>query len=494
MDYILAIDIGTTNCKAVTFDRNLQTIHSIKNSYQTITDDSGKSEQNPDEVFAVIVQLIQQSLQKNDNIKAVSFSAAMHSVVAVDAEGKPLTNAILWSDTRATKQAEKLKQSEAGTIIYIKTGTPIHPMSPLCKIIWLKETMPSVFNNTYKFISIKEYVFLKLFGKYIVDYSVASATGLFDITKTNWCEEALQAAAITVDRLSQPVEATHRESDLLPEYKSLFSSKQIIPFIVGGNDGCLANLGSGVISAGDASLTIGTSGAIRMTTNKRQPDVAQRIFTYLLTKDIYISGGAINNGGITLEWLSKTILNDATPKEPDEVLRLAATVPAGADRLLFLPYLLGERAPMWDAAAKGVLFGLTQQHTKAHIARATVEGICFALRDVMHATEETNGTINRIYASGGFTQSSFWLQVMADVLGKEIIINNSADASATGAAMIGMNALGWINDLSATAHFFTPQQTFSPDVSLHKTYTSLFLIFQSLYSKLKDSFVAISNL
>ena len=494
MDCILAIDIGTTNCKAVTFDSSGKNLSSLKKSYETISDKTGKSEQNPEEVFAVVWELIQESLVQNNNLIAVSFSAAMHSLIAMDAGGKPLTNALLWSDTRATPQAQQLKESEKAKRIYEATGTPIHPMSPLCKIIWLREAMPEVFRQTHKFISIKEYIFYKLFGKYIIDYSIASATGLFDIKKRDWCEEALAVAGITPKALSLPVEITHSEQNLLPRYQQILAATKPLSFIAGGNDGCLANLGSGVITAGDASLTIGTSGAIRMTIHKASTDVQQRTFTYLLTNDIYISGGAINNGGITLEWLSNIITGDATPKEPDELLALAETAPAGANRLLFLPYLLGERAPMWDANAKGVLFGLTHQHTKADIARAALEGICFTLRDVMQAMEEVNGTIQTTYASGGFTQSLFWLQMMSDVLGKEIALNDSADASATGAAIIGLHALGYIKNLFEAKSLFTVKKTFSPDSDNHQKYTSLFVIFQSLYPKLKDEFAAISRL
>lgn len=494
MDCILAIDIGTTNCKAVAFTVDGKNISSLQKGYETISDASGKSEQNPDDVFAVVWALIQESLAQNNAIVAVSFSAAMHSLIAIDAVCKPLTNAILWSDIRAGKQAEQLKNTDIGKLIYSSTGTPVHPMSPLCKIMWLKETMPDVFYQTKKFISLKEYIFFKLFGKYIIDDSIASAMGLFDIKKRVWCNQSLQVAGITEDALSFPVEVTHGEQNLLPEYAQQLAATKPLTFIVGGNDGCLANLGSGVINAGDASLTIGTSGAIRMTIDQPVTDAKQRTFTYLLTKDIFITGGAINNGGITLEWLSQIVTDDATPKQPDQVLQLAESSPAGANHLLFLPYLLGERAPMWDASAKGVLFGLTHQHTKADIARAAMEGICFSLRDVMQAMEEANGEIKTIYASGGFTQSPFWLQMMSDVLGKEIALNDSADASATGAAIIGLYALGYVKNLATAKGMFAVRQRFVPNAANHQTYTSLFTIFQSLYPALKEEFANISKL
>jgi gluconokinase len=492
MSYLLAIDIGTTHCKAITFDNTCKAVHSLKATYATISEEPGQSEQNPEEIVEQVTRLIAQSLQANKEIQGVCFSAAMHSVIAVDKEGKPLTNAIIWADTRSSIQAARLKSSDKGSIIYQKTGTPIHPMSPLCKLVWMKERMPEIFSKASKFISIKEYLFYKLFGKYIIDHSIASATGLFNIHDLSWCTEALEAAGLTGDKLSMPVPVTHIEKELTVASKQLLGIDNEIAFIVGGNDGCLANLGCGAINSGDGALTIGTSGAVRTTCNIKQLDSAQRLFSYLLTDDIVITGGAINNGGVVLEWFGKMMAGNDKPDNLDNWLQLAATVPAGANKLLFLPYILGERAPMWDANAKGVFFGLSSQHGQAHLARAVVEGVCYAMRDVVAAIEDTSGNIRNLYASGGFIQSDFWLQMLADVLGKKVSINNSADASAAGAAIIGMYALGLIDNLNASDQFFKTEKVYAPREDVHQQYDALFAIFQSLYPKLKGGFEALS--
>ena len=184
-------------------------IHSVNATYTTIDEMPGQNEQNADEILKQVTALIVQSLSTNSGITGISFSAAMHSLIAVDINGHPLTNAITWADTRSNQQATALKNSGAGAIIYAKTGTPIHPMSPLCKIIWIKETMPQLFVQTHKFISVKEYIFYKFFNKYIIDYSIASATGLFNSRNLTWCAEALEAAGISADALSAPVPVTH---------------------------------------------------------------------------------------------------------------------------------------------------------------------------------------------------------------------------------------------------------------------------------------------
>ena len=494
MKEILAIDLGTTHCKAITFNMEGEAILTLKETYATIADEEGKSEQDPDEIFKAVLNLIKRVLEKRPQIKGISFSAAMHSLIAIDKNGKPLTHAITWADIRSKVYAEQLMHTEAGDRIYHQTGTPIHPMSPLCKIIWIRNKFPHIFNNTSKFISIKEYIFFKLFGKYIVDVSIASATGLFDIYNNTWFDEALKVAGITAEHLSTPVAATHIETELLPEYKTLLKSKNEVAFILGGNDGSLANIGCGAINPGEVALTIGTSGAIRITTDQLKKDDEKRLFNYIITEDLFITGGPVNNGGIVLKWFTELFNNEETETDIDKILEIASAADAGAGNLIFLPYLLGERAPMWDANAKGVFFGLDNLHEKKHLARAVVEGICFGMNDILCALEETNGNIENIYASGGFIQSPFWLQVLSDIFGKRIIISNVSDASATGAAIIGMKALGWINKLEDAEFLLHKGETFEPNKELHEKYKKLFVIFQMLYVKLKDEFHALSNL
>lgn len=495
MRKILAIDIGTTHCKAITFDEKGEVVSSLKKTYETIADEQGKNEQKPDEIFEAVIGLLQESFDKISDIKGVSFSAAMHSLIAVDKNGKPLTNAITWADIRSKAYAEELKNSKQGDEIYYQTGTPVHPMSPLCKIIWIRNENPDVFNATFKFISIKEYIFYKLFGKFIIDYSIASATGLFDIRNKKWSDKAVAVAGITTEQLSKPVATTHSETELLPAYKTILKSKEEVAFIPGGNDGGLANIGCGAIQNGEVALTIGTSGAVRITTNQIKDDPGKRLFNYIITDDLFITGGAVNNGGIVLEWLAELFAkDDGAPTDFDGMLQLASEANAGAGNLIFLPYLLGERAPMWDANAKGVFFGLDNLHEKKHLARAVVEGICFAMNDILVALEETNGNIENIYASGGFIQSKFWLQVLTDIFGKRVIISNVADASATGAAIIGMKALGWIERLEDAKFILHKGETFEPNEELHEQYKKLFEIFHRLYVKLKDEFHALSNL
>src|SRR5690606_14102473 len=302
--------------------------------------------------------------------------------------------------------ADKLRGTSAGHQLFRETGTPIHPMSPLCKLIWMNKHMPNIFQKTRKFIGIKEYVFFRLFRAYVVDYSIASATGLLDIHKLQWSELALSKAGITEKKLSSLVSVDYVLT-LDDEATACRWGVPIgTPFVIGASDGCLANLGVGATTPGIASVTVGTSGAIRVVTDRSSTDSKERVFSYILRSGEFVVGGAINNAGVVRKWFIEQFMSelaqlslgmDSAALFDNEVRSIAP----GSDGLIFLPYVTGERAPYWDANAKGVYFGIQLQHNRAHFARAMIEGMLFALLSVGVALEETTQPIEIIYASGG---------------------------------------------------------------------------------------------
>ncbi|MGE0995291.1 FGGY family carbohydrate kinase, partial [Bacillus sp. GMa5/2] len=206
------------------------------------------------------------------DILCVSFSSAMHSIIAVDEKGEPLTRCITWADNRSASWAEKIKNDMNGHEIYLRTGTPIHPMSPLSKLVWLQNEQAELFAKSYKFISIKEYVFYKLYKEYVIDYSIASATGMFNLKSLKWDEEVLHVAGITDEKLSKLVPTTHSLTGLDEELAKEMNVLVSTPFVVGASDGVLSNLGVNAIDPGVVAVTIGTSGAIRAVTNRPVTD------------------------------------------------------------------------------------------------------------------------------------------------------------------------------------------------------------------------------
>jgi len=499
MNHIIGIDIGTTHVKAVVATTAGQVIYETKEGYPTLSPVPGHQEQDPHNIFQAVLKVLKQacdSIVKKENIACISFSAAMHSLMAVDKKGKPLTPLMIWADTRSNKYAGELKNTKEGNIIYQRTGTPVHPMSPLCKIAWIRDEIPAVFAITHKFISGKEHVFHQFFDQFVIDYSIASATGLFDIHQLQWCDESLKFAGISAKQLSSPVSSTHSFTDLKEEYRLQLGLPANVPFLIGASDGCLANIGAGAVLPGELALTIGTSGAARKLGDHPVADKEQRLFNYRIDSKTFLTGGAINNGGIILKWVMDLFFDNDLPEQEKmtDIMEKVSTVPAGSEGLIFLPYLYGERSPVWDASAKGVFIGLSPVHTQAHFMRAVLEGISFSLLQIVKAIEETGEPVHTIYANGGFIQSSLWVRILADILNKKIRVSRAGDASAMGAIFMAMQFLGYIKEWKEVKNLVTTDDEFDPDPALHTCYLENYAIYEHLYEKLKDDFKKIDAL
>lgn len=502
--YVIAADIGTTSTKTMIIDRQgtILAAHSVE--YPLFTPRSDVAEQDPEEIFRAVLDGIKQVIIKAaippEKVLCVSFSSAMHSLIAVDEQLKPLTACITWADNRSIKHAEKLKQELNGHEIYRRTGTPIHPFSPLAKLMWLTDTNPELVARTYKFIGIKEFVFAKLFSTYVIDYSLASATGMFNLKQLDWDEEALRLAGITPEKLSLPVSTTHRLEGIHPSYAQHMGLPVATPFVVGASDGVLANLGIGAYEQGSYAVTIGTSGAVRGVVREPVTDPQGRLFCYALKEDFWVVGGPINNGGIMFRWVRDELatLEAAEGRnrglDPyDYLTELAAQVPAGSDGLIFLPFLLGERAPYWNANARGVFFGLSMAHDKKHMIRAVLEGVAYRIHSVVQALEELAGPANEIRASGGFARSAFWRQMMADVLGTPVLVPDSIESSGLGAAQLGLYAMGEVNDFSGIHDWVAAGHRHSAEQKHDEVYNQLLPIYHQVYWNLKDSFDALAS-
>ena len=497
MQYIIGLDIGTTNCKAVALAREGHSLYEARAGYPTRQSEPGQSEQDAEQILEAVFNVLSQTLEylKNEELSAICMSAAMHSVLAVDHNGEAITPAYTWADTRSNGQALQLREQTGSRALYQRTGTPIHPMSPLCKIIWIRETTRAIFDRAAKFISIKEYVYQRLTGKYLIDHSIASATGLFNIREKSWDREALQLAAITAEQLSQPVSVTYSTSGN-EQVLSRMGISEEVPFIIGASDGCLANLGSGAILPGEAAITIGTSGAIRIIVDQPHADAEQSLFTYILTDELYVTGGAVSNGAAAMKWFSENFMKQSFTALSDimEFMDFASEAPPGAGGLIFLPYLSGERSPFWDASARAAFVGMQTAHTPQHLARAVAEGISFALYQVLLAVEKNYGKIDTLYASGGFIESSHWRGLIANITGKRVVVLRQDDASSYGACLLGMHTLGWFTDWKETKERVPLYRECEPDAEIHEFYQKQYEVYRQLYPKLKDNFRELEKL
>lgn len=484
MEYVLGIDIGTGSVKAIAVDLQGRSFEVSQQHYGFTSSQPGFHEQDPAQIWKAFSEVLKEIIVKtNAQPLGIGLSSAMHSLIAVDKDCNELAPMITWADNRSAEIGGRLRDSVEGMAIYRATGTPVHAMSPLCKLIWIRESDPKVFDDAYKFISIKEYIWYRLFGEFKVDHSIASCTGLFNIHTFTWHEDALRLVGITDQWLSEPVPTDYMQNYNGNAVDSLLPG---VPVMIGASDGCLANLGSMAHRPGTAVMTIGTSGAVRVASSKPLMDEKSMTFSYVLDRETYICGGPINNGGIALEWWlknnSESELEDA---EYDNVIEQAAQIPAGSDGLIFLPYLTGERAPIWDSESCGVFFGMRLSHKKAHFTKAVLEGVCHAMNGVLTSLSIHGLSIEQINVSGGFIKSTPWLQILADVTGKELVIIQSEDASAIGAAFMAMKNTGLIKDYPTSST--SKEQVIKPIELNSAYYLKDFAIFKQLYWDLKKT-------
>jgi gluconokinase len=502
---IIGVDVGTTGCRACIFNIEGVLISSASLEYPLYTPKPFLAEQNPEEIYSSVVAVIKSAVDQfsasGNNILAITLSTVFHSLILVDKDCNPLYPMLTWADLRSIKYSEYINSHYDASEIYNKTGCPIHPMYPLSKILWFRYEMPDIFFKTAKFISIKEYIIHKIFNKYIVDKSIASGTGFYNLKELKWDDKLLDLLRINNHQLSEVVSTTYIEYKINKIEANKMNISPEIPVVIGAGDGVLSAVGTGAVNAGQAVATIGTSGAVRVLVKSPQVDKKARTWCYNLTDEFWVLGGAINNGGIILRWLrdnffpcEQFIAKKLHIDVYDMMTNYAANVSAGSDGLIMLPYFAGERSPYWNANARGVLFGLNLNHDKTHIARATIEGITYRMYSIFSALEDVTGDINDIRVSGSFIRSRLWLQIMSDVFGKTITVPDQTEGAAYGAVILGIYALGLTKDIKEYANKIKIKDRYFPLKENHQKYKQFYSIYEHIYWKLQKEFEEIAKI
>lgn len=499
----IGVDIGTTQTKAVAFRKDGTVQASFYVRYPLIQETEGMAEQDVDQIFQAVVACIQQvvSAVKPLEISLISFSTAMHGLIVMDKNNQPLTRMITWADNRAEKYAEELKDTILGKTMYQNTGLPMHPMTPFHKIRWLKEEYYEIFEQAGKFIGMKEYVFYRLFGLYMTDISTASGTGFLNIHDLIWDQQALSEMDITIEQLPTLVTPTHQLTDLSAEWLEQLGLSTKTVFVLGGADGPLSNLGLGAMTKGIATLTVGTSGALRYVVEQPRTHPQAETFCCVLDENHWVIGGATSNGAGIFDWACENLVKEVqtearkSGENPyDKVMALVKDTPTGAKGLMFHPYLLGERAPLWNAEATGSFVGLKRNHDDKLMMRAVVEGICLNLKRILTELEELGGTVKEIRATGGFADSEEFKKVMADVFGHNLSLTESLEASALGAVLLGWQSLGIMPDLETACEQVEIYEIVEPNAENYEIYQQIYPLFITTQQQLSASYHQLSKL
>lgn len=498
---VLGLDVGTSGARALLYSLTGQPLASAHRDYPLLTPRPGLAEQDPDQVWTAVTRAVSDvtgQLTAGQSVLAVGVSTIFHTLLAVDGRGRPVSHSMTWADSRARRQVARLRQTIDARDVYQRTGCPLHPMYLSGKICWLRDEAPDQFARVATFGSIKDEILFRLTGRRVVDRSVASASGLYNLIEGRWDPVILDAIGITPDRLPDVVEPTDRAGSLSSEAAALCGLPAGIPIIAGAGDGVLSSLGSGAISPGQMTIMIGTSGATRLATERPVLDEQGRTWCYYLAEGRWIAGAAINNAGLACHWVRDNLLPGQGPADTAfdfETLEAEARqAPVGSGGLVFLPFLTGERSPYWNASARGVLFGLAMHHQPRHVARSVFEGVCFRMRSIVEALDEVAGPTREHRATGGFTRSPFWLQMLCDVVGKEMVLPSIEEASAFGAAGLALIGIGGAASLDEVARLVTVKPGPRPNRDNHARYDRLYRLYFEIYRANQQAFETIATL
>ncbi len=439
-EYLLGVDVGTSGVKVMAFSLSGKLLQLKKQHYDVLPSPTGYMEHDPELICQYTITTITDLISEMGRApEAIGFCTFMHSIMPLDQHFNPIGNLQLWNDNRSAAAATLLKNSTGGSSIYRCTGTPLHPMSPLTKIRQMKDTEGRVFSSTKRFAGIKEYLLYRLTGRMVLDYSTASATGLFDSVNKRWCEKAMQWGGITSNYLAE----------IIPpgEYLrcTLAGPLNNVVIVPGLSDGVAANLGAANIDDTEFTLTLGTSAALRFTGQAMRTDPEGVLFSYCLDDILYVTGGASNNcfnvidKQVTELGLSLDILNDPAFQGIE-----AATA---ATPLFYLPWMFGERAPL---QLHEPLHRFIPQHpadSPARKLKSVVESILFNLRHIAEKLERLGGKrFACLHLSGGLARFDLVRDLTASIFDLPLVEHSTGESSALGAAFYTAHSIGVVKD------------------------------------------------
>lgn len=470
-EVIIGVDVGTTAAKVGAFGLRSSWRTSVAREYPLLHPKPGWEVQDPAVISAAVRSALADVVYECGEaaVVAISLSSAMHGLIGLDRDEKPITPLLTWADSRAAEQAARLRREGMALELLHRSGTPVHSMSPFAKLMWFNERDPDTAKKVKTWVGLKDFGIHDLTGTMATELSCASGTGLLDLRTGTWSPDTLTIAGISEDQLP-PVLPTTAALGLSKSVAGVVGLPATTPVVLGAGDGPIGNLGTGALQPGVVGLSLGTSGALRMVVPEPAADPAGMLFCYALTPQHWVVGAPISNGGATMRWMGDLFGKDlrrAPSGHPDvELLALAESVPIGSDGLVMLPYLMAERAPLWDPLIPGAFLGVRNRHTRGHFVRAALEGVAVQLSLILDRLNEVE-PVTSVRATGGVFRGDLWRRVLAAVLGKPLTVTGGAEGSALGACALALYGLGRADSLEAALSLLgadgTGDETLQPD-------------------------------
>jgi len=494
--YLLGIDIGTSGTKAILVSSDGAVVGVARRGYRFDTPKPGWVEQDPRVWWRATVYTVRKVLYETridpERIRGLSFSGQMHGTVFLDARGRPTNPAVIWADKRSSEECRWIEEKLGREGLIRLVANPVTPGFMAATLLWMKRHQPQVYHLTKSVLLPKDYVRYRFTGVLSTDVSDGSSTLLFDVLNRNWSGQLLELIGVSKNILPMVTESITVVGEVTREASHETGLKLGTPVVAGGGDQAMTAVGSGVVRQGALLSNIGTGGQLFTPIDDFRVDEALRIHTFChAIPGTWHLQGAILSAGLSLRWFRERL----APRKSFEALEAeASSVQPGSGGLVFLPYLIGERSPHLAPLARGVFVGLTYDHTRAHMVRAIMEGVGFALRDSLEVFRSLGVRVNKGIASGGGARSGLWRHIQADIFGMGLAAMGVEEQAALGAAITAGVGIGFYTGLQeGCASLVRYGSITEPMPGNTLIYDRIYrTVYRELYGKLKDDFRALS--
>lgn len=495
--YLLGIDIGTSACKTALFTENGEVAATESEGYPVYYPKKGWAEQNPEEWWEAVCRAVRRMLERSgieaSKIAGIGIDGQSWSAIPVDKEGRVLCHTPIWMDTRADEICREIRQSFGEERLFEVSGNPFMPSYSMPKVLWYKKHRPEVYKHTEKILQSNSYIAFCLTGEMTQELSQGYGWQCFHMRKGTWEKELCKEMGIDTSFLPEIFPCHAIIGNVTKKAAQECGLVEGIPVAAGALDAACGTLGAGVLQEGETQEQGGQAGGMSICTKEYRAD-RRLILSYHATSDSWLlQGGTVGGGGV-LRWLERE-LGDVERIEAKNrgtssfqlLNEIADKVPAGSDGLIFLPYMAGERSPIWDPDAKGVFYGLDFETTKGHLVRAAMEGVAMSLRHNLETAKEAHAAVKELRAMGGSANSLLWTQIKADVTGTRIVVPSSDTATTLGAVMLAGVGIGMYQSFEeAVKKTVTYRRVHEPNPKHRAVYDKNYETYLGIYENLKD--------
>lgn len=508
MKYVIGIDLGTSATKTVLFDAEGKILASASREYPLLQPHNGWAEQNPQDWYDAAIETLKKVVSESgvaaSDIVSVGISGQMHGLVMLDEDCNVLRPSIIWCDQRTGKECDELTEKLGRETLIKITANPALTGFTASKILWVKNNEPEIFKKCRHILLPKDYLRFKLTGEFATEVSDASGMQLLDVPNRKWSNVMIEACGIKEEYLAKVYESPEITGYINDDTASLTGLTTSTAVVGGAGDNAAAAVGMGVVEEGKAFTTIGTSGVVFAHTDNPVIDPEGRVHTFCCAvPGAWHVMGVTQGAGLSMQWFKNNFCHEETSLAAESgkdvyyiTDTMAAEIPVGCEKLLYLPYLMGERTPHLDPDCRGVFFGISAMHTKAHFIRAVLEGVTYSLYDCLLVLKEMNISPETMLLCGGGAKSKLWKNMICNTFALPVATSKSAEAPALGVAVLAAVGAGIYSSVPEACRVMTAvnPDLLEPDEEKTNEYRAFHNVYSSVYKAVKPVYKDLKNI